>query len=72
MNFNKVIQQGQHITNLRHATRPAYKKPLFLGFIILIGVLCLMFILEESTSTKKKTKEKNPIDSTQLKDSISN
>ena len=71
MNFSKVLQQGQQLHHLKNATRPAYKKPLFLGFMILIGVVCLMFILEENHTVEKNNTINSSVDSTKSIDTLS-
>lgn len=67
MDFKKVLEQSQQLKHLKQATQPAYKKPLLLGFLILIGIICLMLILDEHEQTVNETSQK---DSTEIKDSI--
>lgn len=68
MNFGHVLQQTQGLQQLKKATQPAYKKPLLLGFIILLAVLTLVIILDEQEQTES-TDPKNKKDSTLVEDS---
>jgi hypothetical protein len=64
MDFHKLLKQQQAINNYQQATQPLYKKPLFLGFILLLAVVCLVLIMEEQISTE--VNQKNQKDSTAL------
>jgi hypothetical protein len=64
MDFNKLLKQQQVINSYKQATQPLYKKPLFLGFILLLAVLCLVLIMEDQASNEGN--QKNQKDSTTL------
>ena len=66
MDFNKILQQQQDINNYKKATKPLYKKKLFLGFMVLLGVICLVLIFDEQSpeeSTVKASKDSVSVDS---------
>ncbi|MBC7485594.1 MAG: hypothetical protein H7282_02435 [Cytophagaceae bacterium] len=62
MDFNKILQQQQNLNNYKKATKPLYKNKFFLGFIILIGVICLVLIFDEESPQESQVKP--------LKDSV--
>lgn len=62
MDFNKILQNQQDINNYKLATKPLYKKPLFLGFVILLGVIVLVLIFDEPSPDEASVKP--------LKDSV--
>jgi hypothetical protein len=66
MDFNKILKQQQDLNNYKLATKPLYKKPLFLGFMILSGIICLMLIFDEQApedATVKPMKDSVVVDS---------
>ena len=62
MDFNKILRQQQNLNNYKKATKPLYKNKFFLGFIILIGVICLVLIFDEEPPQESRVKP--------LKDSV--
>ncbi len=56
MDFNKILQKQNDINNYKLATKPLYKKPLFLGFMILLGVIVLVLIFDEPTPEEPPVK----------------
>jgi hypothetical protein len=66
MDFNKILQKQQDLNNYKLATKPLYKKPLFLGFIILLGVIVLVLIFDEPSPEEapvKSSKDSVMVDS---------
>ncbi len=70
MNFNRVLQQSQGLKHYKDSTKPLYKKPLFLGFIILLMVLSLVIIIDEKENSKPIKKSSHSKDSLLHQDSI--
>ncbi len=65
MDFNKILKNQQAISNYKQATKPLYKNRFFLGFMILLGVICLVIIFDETTpeeSTVKAVKDSVVVD----------
>ncbi|MDB5256530.1 MAG: hypothetical protein JWM14_1225 [Chitinophagaceae bacterium] len=62
MDFNKILQQQQDLNNYKKATKPLYKNKFFLGFMILLGVICLLLIFDENDPEEAPVKA--------LKDSV--
>ena len=56
MDFNKILQQQQHLNNYKKATKPLYKNKFFLGFMVLVGVICLLLIFDEQSPEEAKVK----------------
>lgn len=48
MDFNKILQQQQNLNTYKKATKPLYKNKFFLGFMVLLGVICLLLIFDEA------------------------
>jgi len=66
MDFNKILQQQKDLNNYKLATKPLYKKPLFLGFIVLLSVITLVLIFDEpdpQEATVKPSKDSMVVDS---------
>lgn len=70
MNFNRVLQQSQGLKHYRDATQPLYKKPLFLGFILLLLVLIFIIVLDEKENSEPLKKSSTSKDSLVQQDSI--
>lgn len=56
MDFNKILQQHQTLNDYKKATKPLYKNKFFLGFMILLGVICLLLIFDEPTPEEASVK----------------
>jgi hypothetical protein len=56
MDFNKILQQQQDLNNYRKATKPLYKNKFFLGFVILLAVICLVLIFDEPSPEDAQVK----------------
>jgi len=66
MDFNKILKNQQDLNNYKQATKPLYKNKFFLGFMILLGVICLLLIFDEpdpQEATVKPTKDSMVVDS---------
>ncbi len=70
MNFNYIMKQSQDLQHYKNATRPLYKRPLVLGFIVLVGVLTLILILEEVETKTETNNTSSSKDSMLTKDSL--
>ncbi|MDF2456704.1 MAG: hypothetical protein K0R51_2697 [Cytophagaceae bacterium] len=65
MDFNKILKNQQVISNYKQATKPLYKNRFFMGFMILLGVICLVIIFEErdpQEATVKPNKDSIVVD----------
>lgn len=66
MDFNKILQKQQDLNNYKLATKPLYKNKLFLGLMVLLGVIVLVLIFDEPAPDEaavKVTKDSVVVDS---------
>lgn len=72
--FEKLISKHQKITDYKTATKPLYKNPRFMGFVIVLGIVLLTIIItqkesEEKNTTKSDTVKKDSIEA-EIKDTL--
>lgn len=63
-NFGKLVNDHQKLLKYKDATRPLYKNPRFFGLITVLGVVMLVFFLNEDPKQKSQNEVKDSVSTT--------